>query len=697
MPVWRYSGNWASWLEASSSTVSQNIAGNSSVVKVDVWIGMDGGWSIEFGNTYGNTVSVTVNGQTQTLSVGPLYLNGSKKHLGSLQFTVGHNGDGTGSANISLSSNMSNIAYSNLFFGNASGSFSHGFATIPRASSFRVGDVTIGSPASITIDRKSSSFTHTVRYAFGSLSGTVASGVGTSASWAVPTNFANQIPNNVTGTGTLYLDTYSGSTKIATSSIQFTARLPDSFKPTLGSITAYDMNDKARSVITGNSFLQLISNIRVTFNSASGTHGSTIKSYRAELVGKNQAVTDNNGTLGVMDWNGTATISATVTDSRGRTSNPVTLSITVIPYHPPALSFTAYRTQQYPNVIQVSRTIRIAPVHFNGANRNSGTLTFRVAPYNTQNWTTDNGAASQTFTNPLELTNSAANLGGSYASASSFQVEGRLVDQFFADGKVVISTVGGEAVVHAYDKRRRFGVGKIPEFGIDGSLDVAGQIFSQGKRVQEHALTAGNPALGRITWNNTTSPDDLIDSGFYWVSKSTPSGGWGTLQVYRIGELETTQIFTSSDGGKSYARQKHYQTGVWTPWKVQGLDNFYPVGSIYITVNNTNPSTFMGGTWERFANGRTLVGVSESESEFNTGNKTGGSKTHTLTVEEIPPHSHAQYVTANDGTPAIRRDWSSDGRSGPYPQGINTGNTGGGRAHNNLQPYIAVYMWKRTA
>lgn len=697
MPVWRYSGNWASWLEASSSTVSQNIAGNSSVVKVDVWIGMDGGWSIEFGNTYGNTVSVTVNGQTQTLSVGPLYLNGSKKHLGSVQFTVGHNGDGTGSASISLSSNMSNIAYSNLYFGNASGSFNHGFATIPRASSFRVGDVTIGSPASITIDRKSSSFTHTVRYAFGSLSGTVASGVGTSASWAVPTNFANQIPNNVTGTGTLYLDTYSGSTKIATSSIQFTARLPDSFKPTLGSITAYDMNDKARSVITGNSFLQLISNIRVTFNSASGTHGSTIKSYRAELVGKNQAVTDNNGTLGVMDWNGTATISATVTDSRGRTSNPVTLSITVIPYHPPALSFTAYRTQQYPNVIQVSRTIRIAPVHFNGANRNSGTLTFRVAPYNTQNWTTDNGAASQTFTNPLELTNSAANLGGSYASASSFQVEGKLVDQFFTDGKVVISTVGGEAVVHAYDKRRRFGVGKIPEFGTDGSLDVAGQIFSQGNRIQEHALTTKDPSKGLI---GTLDIDSPTNTGFAWgliskyFSKLTANG---VIETFFTSANEAMQRWTSHNGRSIFGRYRSYSTGNYSEWSAVGLDNFYPVGSIFISTSNTNPSTFMGGTWERFANGRTIVGVSESESEFNTSTKTGGSKTHTLTVEEIPPHSHAQYVTANDGTPAIRRDWSSDGRSGPYPQGINTGNTGGGRAHNNLQPYITVYMWKRTA
>lgn len=105
----------------------------------------------------------------------------------------------------------------------------------------------------------------------------------------------------------------------------------------------------------------------------------------------------------------------------------------------------------------------------------------------------------------------------------------------------------------------------------------------------------------------------------------------------------------------------------------------------------------MGGTWQRFGQGKVLVGVSESETEFNVVNKTGGAKTHTLTVDEIPSHSHGQHVTANDGGTSIRRDWSSDGRGGIYDQGVHTKATGGGQAHNNLQPYVTVYMWQRTA
>ena len=106
----------------------------------------------------------------------------------------------------------------------------------------------------------------------------------------------------------------------------------------------------------------------------------------------------------------------------------------------------------------------------------------------------------------------------------------------------------------------------------------------------------------------------------------------------------------------------------------------------------------MGGTWERFGNGRVLVGVDESDSDFNTPNKTGGEKTHTLTVDEIPSHSHGQNVSVGTGSgPAIRRDYQSDGTGVVYPQGINTQNAGSGQAHNNLQPYITVYMWRRTA
>lgn len=71
------------------------------------------------------------------------------------------------------------------------------------------------------------------------------------------------------------------------------------------------------------------------------------------------------------------------------------------------------------------------------------------------------------------------------------------------------------------------------------------------------------------------------------------------------------------------------------------LDALHPVGSIYLSTSSTNPSTYFGGTWERFANGQVLVGVDTEETEFNTVQKTGGNKTHTVTLDKVPAHTHS--------------------------------------------------------
>lgn len=150
------------------------------------------------------------------------------------------------------------------------------------------------------------------------------------------------------------------------------------------------------------------------------------------------------------------------------------------------------------------------------------------------------------------------------------------------------------------------------------------------------------------------------------------------------------------------------------------LDTFYPVGSIFITTVNTNPSSYMGGTWQRFGNGQTLVGVNENDGDFNTVQKTGGEKRHVLTKDEMPRHSHeardvnghkAYFWAWTGGPHPAPTLWIPGGNvsGGAMPAGGNplmskqswegytTTDTGGGKSHNNLQPYITVYMWKRTA
>lgn len=123
------------------------------------------------------------------------------------------------------------------------------------------------------------------------------------------------------------------------------------------------------------------------------------------------------------------------------------------------------------------------------------------------------------------------------------------------------------------------------------------------------------------------------------------------------------------------------------------LDYIYPIGSIYISVNSTSPETLFGGVWQKIE-GRFLLG---SSNDYSLGD-TGGEATHTLTVNEIPSHNHRQTVTSSrSGSGSTYVSWNSNNLFGNTDKDArNTLNTGGGKAHNNMPPYIVVNIWKRT-
>ena len=155
----------------------------------------------------------------------------------------------------------------------------------------------------------------------------------------------------------------------------------------------------------------------------------------------------------------------------------------------------------------------------------------------------------------------------------------------------------------------------------------------------------------------------------------------------------------------------------------------HPIGSIEVNVSGTNPGTYLGGTWEAFGSGRTLVGINSNDSDFDTVEETGGEKTHTLTTNEIPAHTHGSkslvgtWANWGEGSGQVSRTAngykvtgivSAVGDNNQYGWGTATGrdsdntslkidathehnSVGGSQAHNNLQPYITVYFWKRVS
>jgi len=175
---------------------------------------------------------------------------------------------------------------------------------------------------------------------------------------------------------------------------------------------------------------------------------------------------------------------------------------------------------------------------------------------------------------------------------------------------------------------------------------------------------------------------------------------WGALDKTAVG---LGNVDNTSDANKPVSTAV---TAAIAAAIAQAKQDQYPVGSIYFNATNSaNPSTLLGfGTWVAWGAGRVPVGFDSTQTEFDAAEETGGAKTHTLSVNEMPSHTHSPYGTSSTSNGdwlglagGGQGGWGLAGGSNNNIYRLNLTNTGGGAAHNNLQPYITVYMWKRTA
>ena len=563
--------------------VSQNTQDNSSQVRVRLAL-------LNATTTfaqYSCSAYVDLNGQRLNWSGSPSMLGYNQTiMLIDQTITVGHNADGTKTFGL-MASFSGGGGWSPGTLSIGGNSFT--LTTIPRSSSVSVGAGTIGSSVTINISRQSSSFKHTVRYAWGNKSGTIASNVDTSTTWTIPLDFANDIPNSATGTGTIYVDTYSNGRMTGTQSVTFTATVPDTMKPTLSRVTLSDASTIAQNLIpNSDTFIQVISNIKVAFDGASGSYGSIITGYRAEIVGKNQATNINGGTLGIMNYSGSITVRASVVDSRGRWSDAKNIQVKVLEYFAPALSFSIARTGSTSSTLTVTRNAKVAPLSVNGAQKNTMTLTFKVARLGTEAYNSDNGPASGTWSSISTLVNSQANLAGNYLANQSWVVIGALEDKFTRTEFAV--NVATESVVFSYD-RNGVGVNKIRE---RGALDVKGDIYANDNPIQQHRLTQNN---GHNFFTLGTNLNTLTKTGFFAVN--TPvNGPQGTSHGYRMfTRFANGNVSDKWTQWTEYAKADHtnlINTG-WQPAGVAG--SFYKrVGDVltikYDFTGNGNDMTF---------------------------------------------------------------------------------------------------------
>ena len=220
-----------------------------------------------------------------------------------------------------------------------------------------------------------------------------------------------------------------------------------------------------------------------------------------------------------------------------------------------------------------------------------------------------------------------------------------------------------------------------------------------------------------IGHEKTIYKQDLIDSGLMTIDEISQIEDFRGVKVTLLENDKLEYTISRLSDTKNYTNEELYDMIEALRAQVSSSNIFlksYPVGSIYISTSSTNPGSTYGGTWVEYGKGKTLVGVDSSDSDFDTVEKIGGEKTHILTIDEMPSHMHKVRLSYSqnglnnswvEGNFAVNWSTYSDtawatgtirGNGGNGQFGI-TNNVGSSQSHNNLQPYITVYMWKRTA
>ena len=307
-----------------------DVANNRSYISTELWI-LGSSYSaynvdcnVTGGGGYTNS-HLTANGWVKLVSGG---------------FWAPHNADGTGSATVGsyYSSGYGNMPY---------GEFTLTLTKIARASQPSINtwpnnspDITAGVACTIHMN-KQANFTHKVSYWFGNKKGTIATGVVDNCSWTPPTSLLDQIPNASTGSGTISVETYSGSTKIGeTKSCGFTLHLPNNSEPTIGTITLTEQHAGVKAK-NANVTVQQISKKLVSVP-VSAKYSASIKTVTCDGV----TLSNNNGTYtGYISNKSNGTYKITAIDSRGlQSSNTVTQ--TFYEYAKPFITATLKRESE---------------------------------------------------------------------------------------------------------------------------------------------------------------------------------------------------------------------------------------------------------------------------------------------------------------------------------------------------------------
>lgn len=625
---------------------SYSVTNNTS--NVTITFSIKGPWDPSFyeWTTY---YGIVVDGAVKTSSSSAPYITTSYKQLLTWTGNIAHGTDGKKTINVGVylySDGPANYLPTQYKSGSPLSMGSVELTTIPRASSVSLSatSIDIGSAITANISRANSGFTHTVEFYINDSYYQKYTGVGTSQAFTIPVSWYNAMPSSTSCTAYCRITTYNGSTQVGSQvSKAFTVNVPASVVPTVGTITLDPANITTADGTSRDILVQGKNKLTVSVSGCAAGTGSSIQSYTFSGPGISSTTTSTSVTSGAtISQTGTLTYTVKVTDARGRTATK-TATITSHAYSAPYFkSFTAVRANSSGTAagdgtyIQCAYSLGYASV--NSTNKATVKIFYKK-----------NSASSYSSVTSLNgsTATSGSQLLSSIAVDSTYTVYATITDNYSGTSSVAAITVlGASRVFNITSDGKGVAIGKMSE------------------KTSSHTNGLFECALDAQLYN------DLSIDGDMTVDGAVNIGGSLTVNSKTL------------------------------------LDLLHPVGSIYQSTVSTSPATLFGGTWEQLS-GRFLIAANSTY----TAGSTGGEASHTLTLEEIPSHEGHLYSN-NEGalstgdpgwylpTSSMKtygengRGWYEASSGEMYPTAQNLG---GGKAHNNLPPYLAVYMWRRVS
>lgn len=625
------------------SETGYDIASNTSTVRI-VWSSTQSGGSF---NSYERTAKywVSINGGDETeYSVSYTLPQATTISIVDTTITVNHETDGTGTVSVRTWMDT------HISAGVVTKSESLTLTTIPRASDLNVSNGTLGVKQTITANKKNGGFTHTLAWKSGSYSGVIDEAKVLKSIWEFTPSLdlAAGSPNWTSVYCEFTLSTYKGNSLVGSVSKTVTMAIPDSVVPTC-SVALSDKKGyfaKFGGYVQGQSILHGV----ITAN---GVYGSKISSYSTSV--NSSIYSGKNFDTDALLYSGNNIVRTQVRDSRGRIAS-VENSIHVLSYSAPKITKLSVircnddgTENDQGSHAKVTYSYSITYLNSLTDNNNSkgAVLKYKKSSESETTWQSLTLDAKYTATDETRIIDA--------DSGSSYDIALFISDDFYKDTNAVKSQTSvstGYCIYHVPASGKGITFGGIAEsdgFNVKMPATFSGSIKANGNY-------NGRYVTG--TWLQTTAVTDL-----------------GT---------KPTRVAVLDGSGWIYSRA--LSTLI--------LESVYPVGSIYMSVNSTSPATLFGGTWKAIQ-GKFLLGADGNA--YKAGN-TGGEAAHTLTEREMPSHKHSIWFPNDGGEQSAEIGYPDTGSKNTYyAEASKTSGTGGGAAHNNMPPYLAVYIWKRTA